>query len=122
MKIYLLIVCFLFLSTHIFSQEIKTDPYENRVIQKRYTKADLSVAESQDYEKFKWIKYYYIHSFVIDKTETDGCPLFIPELFDVTDYESFRLSDRRVTVTEPIYGIKITLLSQRELDLLDRKS
>jgi len=116
-KLLLLGLFSIILQTTLLSQSINTDPYNNRVIQKYYTKNDLTATQDVDYAKFKWIKYYYIHSFIIDETTLAACPTFDPQLFDVNDYNHLRVNERRITFTTPC-GVTITLLSGRELELL----
>lgn len=118
MRKLLLSVLLLPLFSHVHSQDINTDPFQNRVIQSYYTKADLTAAQTQDFNKFKWIKYYYIHSFILEAPFTSSCAVMTQEMVDVSVYERYRLPDRRVTLTDHDCGFTITLLSRRELDLL----
>lgn len=99
------------------AQLVNTNPFENRILQKYYTKAELTHMNIHFHEKFKKLKYYYIHSFIIDPTTAAACPSFDPDLFDISDYESYRIPSRRTDITLPC-GVIITLLSQREIDLL----
>jgi len=113
----LFFILFLFLSSSLFSQEINTDPFENRIIQKYYSIAELTSTKDNYYEKFKQIKYYYIHSFILDENSFSNCPYFNPQLFDINDYNHLRCKDRRREVVTSC-NVRLILLSQNELDKL----
>lgn len=102
------------------AQNINPDPYNNRIVLKYYKPAELRAAETLDFEKFKWIKYYYIHSYILKNPVNNSCDNYTPELVDVSEFESYRLPNRRVTVRSENCGFFITLLSQRELDIMIR--
>ncbi|MFZ5551466.1 MAG: hypothetical protein ACOZCO_00010 [Bacteroidota bacterium] len=108
---------FIVFATSGFSQG-NTDPYQNRLILKKYKVADLQTMQSGYYEKFKQVKYYYIYSFFITDLSCESCPDYVAELIDVDDYNHLRQPNTRVTITDNTYGFSITLLSQRELDIL----
>jgi hypothetical protein len=118
MKKFYLILFLMGLLHSVVAQNINPDPYNNRIVLKYYKPAELRAAETQDYEKFKWIKYYYIHSFILDSPATLSCDNYSAALVDIKDYESYRLPNRRVTVRNEECGYYITLLSQRELDIM----
>lgn len=95
-----------------------TDPYKNRLILKKYNSTELQYMQNNSYEKFKKVKYYYIYSFFITDLDCETCPAYFAELIDIDDYNYLRQPNSRVTITDNTYGFSITLLSQRELDML----
>jgi hypothetical protein len=117
MKTILFSILLFFITNTVFSQDINTDPYNNRIIQKYYTKAELTATQANHFDKFKQIKYYYIHSFILDENSFVNCPNFNPQLFDINDYNHLRSRDRRREVVTSC-NVRLILLSQIELDKL----
>ena len=107
----------LFLCSSLFSQAINTDTFNNRIIQKYYNKSELTLIKANHYDKFKQIKYYYIHSFKLDENSFSNCSNFNPELFDINEYNHLRSKDRQIEIVTN-YKVRVKLLSQHELDLL----
>lgn len=114
MKLFYIIGFLLLFQINSFSQSINTDPFNNRIVLKYYSIPELTAIKNDYYERYKKIKYYYIHSFIIDTTSLASCPNFNPQLFDVSEYESYRNPERRIEVTLPC-GVKVTLKTNREL-------
>jgi hypothetical protein len=116
-KFYILI--FLLISTSTTSRsQSNSDPYANRVIAKHYTNAELLNMETNFPQRFKYVKYYYIHSFYITPYSCGTCQSYVPELVDVSAYESYRQQSSRVTINNTINGFNITLFSKDELSTM----
>jgi hypothetical protein len=85
---------------------------------KYFNTSDLLQMQQSDTLKFLYTKYYYIHSFSTTPFSCVSCPPYIPDLFDVSDYEYLRLENQRVTFIDSSKSCQITLFSKWELDLM----
>ena len=95
-----------------------TNPYQNRLIAKYYTTSELEYIQANMPQKFNEIKMYYIHSFSVVQAPCNGCPAIDLSLVDVKEFESQRLPNQRVTITDSERGFTITLISKKELETL----
>lgn len=120
--------CFVFSLFFLFcgfisSAQTSTDknPYTSRVIAKYYSKEELQFIETNHPEKFKKIKYYYLHSFIVSDMNCTTCPDYNPELIDIREYNHLRKPYERVTITNEEFGYRVTLLSEQEVEQLIKK-
>ncbi len=111
-------ICF----SGIASGQGNTNPYQNRLIAKYYTPAELDYLQTNLPQKFNQVKFFYIYSFYVTALPCTGCPAANLSLVDVRDYESYRLPDQLVTINEPSKGYSITLISKRDLEQMINKA
>jgi len=109
----LLLFCVFFSSAQTLEDK---NPYSSRVIAKYYSNQELHYLENNKPEKFKKIKYYYLHSFIVTDLNCATCKKMNYDLIDVLDYNRYRSDNERVTIDNAEYGFSITLLSRREVD------
>lgn len=100
------------------SAQGNTNPYQNRLIAKYYTPAELDYLKANLPAHFDKLKFYFIYSFQVTAIPCSSCPAIELSLVDVSEFESQRLPNQVVTVTDTVRGFTITLISQRQLDLL----
>lgn len=112
MRLFFVIIGIIF-STVLFAQN--PNVFDNRVIMKYHTKQDLLQMQQTDTLKFLYVKYYYIHSFILQPISCTNCPPYNPDLVDVSEYDHLRQEHTRVTFTDTLKGYKITLFSKNEL-------
>lgn len=93
----------------------KFSPYTSPVLLKHYTAAELHAMETSDTLKFKTIIYYYTQSYIAKPVTCTGCNTFVPDQFDVFEYERFRKKSSRYHRVWTKYGFELTLLSINEL-------
>jgi hypothetical protein len=115
-KILLLIVFISTLKSGL--SQVSNDPYQNRIIRKHYSVSDLQLMETNYPARFNYVTCYYIHSFTIAILPCSSCPVIDPALIDVREFETYRMPNQPVTVTDTSRGFSITLISKRELDIM----
>jgi hypothetical protein len=112
MKIKILLAVFFGLSSKFsFSQ----DATQSRVIHKYYTYQTLKDYESNFPKRLQDLWTYFHLSYLLEVIDPNPSEHFLPELFDIKEYEHFRQESERVEIVDTNKGFKLILLSQREL-------
>lgn len=119
---YSLLFVLIFQSGFFFAQP-QINPYENRIIMKRYGTDKIKYLEGHDIAKYNQIINYYTGSFNVENPSCSACPVdyahfFNIRLFDVSEYEHLRLENDIYTFLDSITSLKVTLLSQTDLNNL----
>jgi hypothetical protein len=123
---YSLLLVLLFQQGFSFAQH-QINPYENRIIMKHYGSDKMKYLESHDIAKYNQIINYYTGSFNVENPDCSTCPVdyahfFNIRLFDISEYEHLRLENDSYAFTDSKTGLKVTMLSQTDLDNLQNPS
>lgn len=109
----------IWLSSGVFSQNAYEDIRYNRAVLRYYTGPELVQLETESPIEYEKLKYYFVNSFSVVRTDCESCEVdftefFNIDLFNVRDFENIRLED---DVIEINYRdkYKVTLYSKKSV-------